>query len=75
MENLTNALYTKAQSVSQGVQDKFTYVYTAAANGAVTTVKGVQTFVSSTIDLPFLVVPFKLIDPHNYPIHPQQISQ
>lgn len=72
--NLKNALYTSAGKVSEGAKDIFNYVYATAANGAVATVKAVEIITTTTVDIPFIAVPYFLIDPKNSPLKTLQIQ-
>ena len=63
-----------ANKVSEGAKNVFNYVYVAAADGAVTTVKTVETIATSTIDLPVFMVPYFMIDPKNSPLSTPQIT-
>jgi hypothetical protein len=49
-------------------------VYVAAADGTVTVAKAIQTFTQSTIDLPFIIVPYSLFDPKNSPMYNPKID-
>ena len=73
--NLQNALYTTADKISTRARDAFNYVYVATANGAVSTIKAAETFITSTLTIPFLAVPYFMLDPKKIPINNQPILQ
>jgi hypothetical protein len=70
---LTNSLFTTAKKVTEGVKEVFNNVYMVASNGVVTGVKSAETFAGSTVNMPFLAVPYQLIDPKNSPFYNPQI--
>jgi hypothetical protein len=65
--NLKNALYTSARHVSDGARNVFNYVYPADASGAAQAAKEIGAIASNAINMPFLAVPYMLLDPSHNP--------
>jgi hypothetical protein len=65
--NLKNALYTSARHVSDGARNVFNYVYPAVASGAAQIAKVIGSIASNAINMPFLAVPYMLLDPSHNP--------
>lgn len=67
--NLKNALYTTAGNISAEASKAFNYVYFAAATAA----KAAEKFITSTLNMPFLAVPYYIVDPSKSPMNDQPI--